>query len=602
LLEPNLGLTIGTFDVAAITVITDEVQQRIITELTAPGAPYEVSTAVIGGVEYPVFKSPPQNLTEVYAQGIDQDSFIPKMFTGWFGEQDYEFIVYGEERYTFSETYRIAAGLAWRLQEQYGLAKGDRVAIAMRNYPEFCFAFMAITALGAVAVPLNAWWEGPELKYGLENSEPSLVFADEQRVARMAPFLEELKIPAVVVRASGTIPESCVAYGDLDVDETKTEFPDVEIDIDDDAYILYTSGTTGYPKGVVSTHRALVNTLTSWELATFGLFYLNRDCLDEVKMPNMMAGVLTVPLFHLTGLVSQFLGSFRQKRKMVILNRWDADEALCQIEKEKLTSFIGVPSMSWELVNSPHFPEHDTSSLTVLSGGGTARPKQHVLDMEERLGRHIAVIGYGMTETTALGAVNRGESYMSKPDSVGPATPPLMEIKIIDEDGNTLETGELGEICFRSPTNLRCYWRDPAATEAISLGDGWIRSGDLGELDAEGFVYIRDRIKDLIIRGGENIACTEVEDALYQHPDVAEATVFGLPEEKLGEQVAAVIMTREGAELNLETLQEFLSSRLAKFKIPVLIYFQTEPLLRGATGKVQKKSIREAKLKELEAE
>jgi long-chain acyl-CoA synthetase len=586
---------------SAITVITDEVQQRIIDELTAPGGPYEVTRETIGGVEHPIFKTPPHILKDVYAQGTDKDDFVSQALTRWHGDQDREFIVYQDERYTFSETYRLAAGLAWRLQDSYGIGKGDRVVIAMRNYPEYCLAFMAITALGAVAVPVNAWWEGPELEYGLRHSEPKLIFADSPRATRMAGYLADHKAPVIVVRPEGPVPDCCTAYADLGVDTTRSEFPPVEVLTDDDACILYTSGTTGHPKGAVLTHRAIVNTLASWELAGIGLFFLNRDYLDEIRPPNIFASILNVPMFHLTGLVSQFLCSFRQKRKMVMMHKWDPDEALGLIEKERITAFIGVPSMSWDLITSPHFEEFDTSSLLVMSGGGAARPMKHVEEMEKRLGRHIARIGYGMTETTGLGALNAGENYAAKPDSVGRATPPLMQVKIIDDDGNALKAGELGEICFKSPTNLKCYWRDPEATGAISLGDGWIRSGDLGTLDEDGFVYIRDRKKDLIIRGGENIACTEVEEVLYQHPGVKEAAVFGLPEERLGEQVAAVVMTRSGADLNQETLQEFLKPRLAKFKIPRIIYFQTDPLLRGASGKVLKKAIREDKLKELHA-
>jgi len=584
---------------SAITVITDEVRQRLIDELTMPGALYGVTTEVIRGVEHQVFKTAPGNLKELYALGMDEDSFISQAITGWFGHQDWTFMVYQDEHYTFREAYRLSAGLAWRMKEQYGIGKGDRVAIAMRNYPEFCLAFMATTALGALAVPLNAWWEGPEILYGLKHSEPKLIFADQQRSDRTIPYLTELEIPLVIARPDGDIPDKTMDFKSLMAGSNETEFPPVEVNIDDDAYILYTSGSTGHPKGVVTTHRAVINTLMCWEFGGLGLLYLNRDYLDEIKPEYKSSGLLTVPLFHATGLISQFLASFRTKRKMIMMYKWDPEEALRLIEKERITQFNGVPSMSWEIANSPNFDKFDTSSLVILGGGGAARPPEHVKQLEKRVGRHISQAGYGLTETTALGTGNGGDDYAAKPDSVGRATPPLVQAKIVDVSGNTLKPDEIGEICFKSPANLRCYWNDPEATSDVFLEGDWLKTGDIGTMDEDGFIYIKDRAKDMIIRGGENIGCKEVEDAIYEHPKVFEAVVFGLPEERLGEQVAAVIMLRQDESLSEKGLQDFLTGRLARFKIPSLIWMQHEPLSRGATAKIFKRKIREEKLQEL---
>lgn len=583
-----------------IKEITDEVLLRLLDETMSPGKPFEVVNQSIKGIEYRVFKSSPGNLAELYAVGKDRDSFYSQVYRRFFGDQDWPCMIYLDERYPFMTVYRLAAQLAWRMKDRFGIGKGERVAIAMRNYPEFCLTFMAVTAIGAVAVPFNAWWEGPELVYGLQDSEPKIVFADQQRAERLAGYLQEFKIPLVVVRPEKDLPPGAIRYDELTAGSTEENFPASDVDIDDVAYIMYTSGSTGRPKGVVTTHRAVINTVMSWHMPVVGMMMLNRDFLDEVKPANPPATILTVPLFHVTGLVSLFLANFINKRKMVIMYKWDAEEALRIIQDERITHFNGVPSMSWDLAQSPNIRKYDLSSLTFMGAGGAARPPQHVKILEEILGRHISQAGYGLTETTALGATNSGPAYLAHPDSVGRPTPPLVEAKIVDDKGRTLKNGEIGEICFKSPANLREYWKDPKSTEEIFLEGGWLKTGDVGIIDDEGFIYIKDRAKDLVIRGGENIACREVEDAIYDHPKVFEAAVFGMPEEKLGEQVAAVIMVKPGEDMTAEELREFLTPRLAKFKIPTLIWFQTEPLLKGATGKIHKRAIKEAKIKDEE--
>ncbi len=321
----------------------------------------------------------------MYAQGFERESFYARVLSEWFGDQDFEFIIYQDERYTFGQSYRLAARLAWRMMKDYGLGKGDRVAIAMRNYPEFCLVFMACTAVGIVAVPLNAWWEGPELDFALRHSEPKLIFADPVRADRLEPYRRALDLPLVLVRPEGAPPPGGVVFKELAGSGTEEEFPPVEVQIDEDAYIMYTSGSTGRPKGVVATHRAVITTVLTWQFPTIGLAYLNRNCLDQVKPPFPPATMLPVPLFHVTGLLSPFLSSFGLKRKMVILHKWDPEEALRLIEKERISHFSGVPTMTWELVNHPRLSRYDLSSLMVLSGGGAPRPPQHVREMERLL-------------------------------------------------------------------------------------------------------------------------------------------------------------------------------------------------------------------------
>src|SRR4030042_2420916 len=266
-----------------ITVITDEVRKRLIEELTAPGKPLEIINKTIRGVEYKVFKSSPGNLREMYALGMDKDSYYARVFINWFGDQDWPCMIYKDECYSFKEAYQLAAQLAWRMKERYGIEKGDRVAIAMRNYPEFCLAFMASTAIGALAVPFNAWWEGPELAYGLKDSEPKLIFADQQRTDRLVPYLKEFKVPLVVARPEKDLPDGSIRYQDLISGSSKKDFPATSVDIDDDAYIMYTSGSTGRPKGGVTTHRAVINTVVSWHFPVIGLLPLNTAFLDEVQ-------------------------------------------------------------------------------------------------------------------------------------------------------------------------------------------------------------------------------------------------------------------------------------------------------------------------------
>lgn len=585
---------------APILEITDEVRQRLLDEMTSPGGPCEVVVENVDGYPYRVFKDAPKNLKEHYMRGMDQDSFISKTIANWYGDQEWTFIVYGDERYTFREAYQIAATLAWKFKENYGIAKGDRVVLAMRNYPEFCLTFMALTAIGAVAVPLNAWWEGRELLYGIKNSQAKLILTDQQRMDRLESYMDELGIPFIVARPEKDLPNGAADYQSLLEGDLKPEFPPEDVQPDDTAYIMYTSGSTGNPKGVVTTHRAIINTVMTWEFAGIGLLHLNEEYLDELKPEYKSSTLLTVPLFHVTGLLSMFLASFGTKRKMVMMYKWDPEEALQLVEKERITQFNGVPSMSWELVNAPNFDKYDTSSIQSLGGGGAARPPEHVKQLEKRMGRHISHAGYGLTETTALGTGNGGPQYTAKPDSVGRATMPIVEAKIVDMSGNEAPRGEMGEICFRSSANLKCYWDNPQATEDIFLEGGWVLTGDIGYMDEDDFIYIKDRAKDLVIRGGENIGCKEVEDAIYEHPAVFEAAVFGLPEERLGEQVAAVVMLREEDNLTDDELKTFLSTRLAKFKIPSLIWFQKEQLPRGGTAKIFKRAIKEEKLKELE--
>jgi long-chain acyl-CoA synthetase len=574
----------------------EELISQVVVESTKPGALYEVTTETIRGVEYKVFANAFNNLREMYASSLDKDTFYAQKLQEWFGDEDWTFLVYEDERYTFTEAYQVAAGFSKQLIDEFNIEPGDRVVIAMRNYPEYCLAFMSITAIGALAVPMNSWWQGEELAYGIRDCEPRLILADELRMERILPNITDLKIPMLITRANKPLPEEAKELADFLFKEKLPEFPFIEVKPDDDAYIMYTSGSTGTPKGVVTTHRSIINTVMSWQMPIVGMMMTYPEMMDLLKPSYQPSTLLAVPLFHVTGCVGGFLVSFYIRQKLVMIYKWNAEEALRLVEKERITRLGGPPVMTWELVHSPDFHTFDTGSLTALGGGGAGRPPEHLKVLEKRMGRHIATANYGLTETTALGSNNVGENYRNKPASVGQPTPPLMEVKIVDEMGNALVTGEIGEICFKSCANFRCYWKKEKETAEAMLDGGWFRTGDLGYIDEDGDIFIKDRKKELVIRGGENISSREVEFAIYDHPAVSEVAVFGVPDEKMGEKLAAVVMPKIDQELTEDELREFLTQKLAAFKIPEYLWLQKEPLPRMGSGKIFKRKLREDKL------
>ncbi len=383
-------------------------------------------------------------------------------------------------------------------------------------------------------------------------------------------------------------PTTVVALEDLLVEGAT--LPDVEIDPDDDATILYTSGTTGHPKGAVSTHRAVLSALMAF--AARGAVNALRDPEDPDPDRPQTAFMLCVPLFHVTGLVPVMLGAFVGGSKLVMTYKWDPERALELIEQERVTSFVGVPTMSWDLLESPSFAERDTSSLRSVGGGGAPMPPELVKRIDDNFRRGRPSLGYGMTETNAYGPGNSGDDFISHPTSTGRQVP-VMDIKVTDPLGNDLPQGETGEIWFRGPMLIRGYWNRPEAT-SDTIVDGWLRSGDIGRVDDEGFVYVSDRAKDMILRGGENIYCAEVEAAIYEHPSVYEAAVYGIPHERLGEELACHVMVKPGQTLEVGDLQRFVGERLANFKVPTRVTIVTEQLPRNASGKILKRELRDA--------
>ena len=556
-------------------------------QLTAPGQMFELETVEIDGCSVRTWKNAPPNLRAVLEQSAARG--------------DLGFLVYAppriegaseDETMSFGEHFRAAAHLATILRDRYGVPKGDRVAIAMRNYPEWSVAFWAAAAAGAVVVPLNAWWTAPELVYGFEDSGSKVVFLDEERVGRLADDLPALGLAGVIVaKAKGDLPAEVQRFedvlGDVPADAT---LPDVELHPEDDATIFYTSGTTGKPKGALGTHRNICSNLLSLVFAN-ARRALRSSKPQAAEPEGQNTYLLSVPFFHATGCHSVLVANLAFGGKIVIMHKWDPERALELIEREKVTTFGGVPSMVWQVLESPSFDTRDTSSVRSIGYGGAPAPPELVRRIEAMFPGRTPSNGYGLTETSSVTTMNAGDDYIAKPKSVGVPVA-VCEVKVVDPDGNEVPVGEVGELWIKGPNVVKGYWNKPEATEA-AFGGGWFRSGDGARLDEDGFVYIVDRIKDMVIRGGENVYCAEIEAAMFEHPEVSDVAVIGVPHDVLGEEVGAVVLRTPGSSVTAEELQAHVKERLAAFKVPAHFFFRDEPLPRNPQGKVLKRELKD---------
>ena len=540
--------------------------------ITGPGGPIQVGSVERFGRQLPFITNAPTNLADYVAYFAMQHG-------------DATFLVEGDERLSFKQVYMAARQVAAGLIEGYGVQRGDRVGLAMRNANAWCVSYIGILLAGGCATLLNGWWQGGELAAGITDSETKLVIADVQRAAR----LEEVDHGAKVITLDLTQPiDQAIAPITGAGGSAATVLP--VLTGQDLATILFTSGSTGQSKGAYSRHEAVVQAIFNYVTQTASIVHLLTE--DGQMSDIQPATLICTPLFHVTAEIPVFLQSFALGRKLVLMPKWNAEEAMRLIQDEKCNYFVGVPLMSYEILVSPNRHKYDLSTCKSYAGGGAARPPEHVRRLASEMGEAKPLLGYGLTETNAVGCGIINENYVAKPMSTGPASKPLVDLAILDDNGESVPQGGVGEVCIRSVCNFEGYWNNEAATKAAFFDNGYFRSGDLGYLDEDGYLFIVDRKKDIIIRGGENISCQEVEAAIYEHAEVNECAVFGLPDERLGECVGAVVWTKPGSGVTAEDLVSFLSTRLAPYKVPCKIWMASDSLPKLGSEKIDKVSLR----------
>ncbi|MEP3422350.1 MAG: class I adenylate-forming enzyme family protein [Erythrobacter sp.] len=566
----------------------DSALEAIMVEMTKEGQPFHTTPVEIGGVEMPAFTVAPPTLAHYFAHFCNEHKDVP-------------FVVDGDIRMTFGETYAAAMCVAEGLVAKHGMQKGDRVGIAARNSTNWMIAYMGIAMAGGCVTLLNGFWSGDELAYGIRLAECSIVLADAGRAKR----LEGTEHSAKLVMMEHNAPsEGLAETWAVPADQASSVAMQMlgQLTADDLATILYTSGSTGQSKGAYSDHRGVVAGVMNYVAQSAMAKVLLESKGEDVSAQP--CALVAVPLFHVTGEIPLFLQSYAIARKLVLMPKWDGLEALRLMDQEKVTYFVGVPLMSYEMATHPDRDQFDLSACKSFAAGGAPRPVEHVTKIKEAFPGGFPLLGYGLTETNAVGCGNFNENYLAKPGSTGKASLPLVDLAILDDDGNPVAQGGVGEVCIRTVANFRGYWNNEEATNKAFTDNQYFRTGDLGYLDEDDYLFIVDRKKDIIIRGGENITCIEVEDAIYANDDIAECSVFGLPDERMGEVPAAIFRVKDGRDaMTGAQLREFLLSRIAPFKVPLEehIWVTNEVLPRLGTQKIDKKSLREHYTKLIEA-
>lgn len=548
--------------------------------ISESGGLLETTEIEIRGQQLKTFAQAPSSLRDVWL-----------LVTGSYGTRDY--IAYEDEGWTYSEALAESAGIAnWMLA--HGIGPGDRVALAFRNYPEWMLSYWALTSIGVAVVGMNAWWVTDELDYALSDSTPKAIICDKERYANIEP-LRDKHSDLLIIGVRFDVPSDVISYSVLS--DYGGEMPDAVIDGDDDACIFYTSGTTGRPKGAQLTHRGCVLNIMNIMFMTLAQQRaLARVQGGEDQLPDMNnmpvpVTLVTTPLFHVTANNCAVQPSTLIGGKIVHMYRWDAGEALRLIERHKISGVTGVPVMAREIINHPDFDKYDTTSLMSLGGGGAPLQPDLVGKINARLSGGMAGTGYGMTETCGIITAISGNYFSQRPESAGRLVPTLLG-KCVDEAGNEVAQGEVGEVWVKGANVIKGYLNH-ADTTAESITDGWLHTGDIGRFDSDGYLFLVDRTKDMVLRGGENVYSAEVEAAIFSHDSVAECAVFGVPDDRLGEEVAAAIVFKSGSAVSADDMRTHCSSLLAKFKIPRYIWILDEALPRNASGKFLKRQLRD---------
>lgn len=552
----------------------DTALTAIIDTLVQPGMPFETVPHEQFGQQLPSFKNAPPSLAHYFAHYCNE-------------HKDLTFLVDGDLRLTFGECYAAATHVAAGLAQTHGIKKGDRVGIAARNSANWIISYMGIIMAGGCATLLNGFSIGEELADAINLAECTVVLADEGRAKRIEGNEHCAKI---VLFSHGGAPSEGLASTWAEGDTAMAMLG--ELGPDDLATILYTSGSTGASKGAWSDHRGVMaGTMSYISQSAMAKILLTQQGNEPTEQP---CALIAVPLFHVTGEVPLFLQSYGIARKLVMMPKWDALEALRLMEAEKVSYFVGVPLMSFEIATHPERGNFDLTACKSFAAGGAPRPTDHVTKIKEAFPEGFPLLGYGLTETNGVGCGNFNENYLAKPGSTGKASQPIVELAILDDDGNKVPQGTIGEACFRTVANFRGYWKNDAATAAAFTKDGYFRTGDLGYLDEDEYLFIVDRKKDIIIRGGENITCIEVEAGIYGNEGIAECSVFGVPDERMGEVPAAVYFMKEGQSMTPEQVREFMLTKLAPFKVPLVehIWQSDTALPRLGTQKIDKRTVR----------
>jgi acyl-CoA synthetase (AMP-forming)/AMP-acid ligase II len=549
-------------------------------ELIAPGQIFEIETLQVRGSPMRSYKHAPASLREIWL--------------GTAGFKDREYLIYEDERCTYAQAHQYTASIANWLRQQ-GVKPGDRVAIAMRNYPEWMLSYWAVVSMGAVAVGMNAWWVPQEMHYALKDSSPKVLICDHERLLRFQDIRADFPgLVVTAVRLRDEAPRNVVDW--VEVINTEPAMPEVRIDPDDDASVFYTSGTTGKPKGAQLTHRGCVANLMnigfSRALQATALDRAGKKPKGAMAPDEVTVALVATPLFHVTGNNCVAQGVAAVGGKLILMYKWDAGEALRIIEAERVTTFSAVPMMSREMLIHPEFAKRDTSSLRSMGGGGAAVQPDLTHKLHTTMKNAAPNAGYGMTETCGIIAALSDHYLVDRPSSVGRAMP-TFEAKCVDKDGNTVPTGTPGELWVRGACVIKGYLNRPDAT-AETITDGWLHTGDIAYMDDDEFIYLVDRAKEMVLRGGENVYCAEVESVIFSHESVAECVVFGVEDERMGEEVGAAILPKADAVIDIAQLRQYLKEQLSSYKIPRYIWLVDAPLPRNANGKFVKREVREA--------